>query len=381
MPRLPNELCDQILANLTELRSLRSCALVCRAWASTAQRSLFATLRIHEKNVAPICELLGSTAPHFANYVQHLYILTYGDLRTNLETRMSKDAPLPIIEHLFPYLSLFANVKELTLDSCRQFVESTWDTHWTNVIASAFPSLPKLNILYSKFEALADLVDLVAAFPVLTALRVDDIDIEEASHEYSNEEQEPYRGTKTPPEGLDNISYCSASQFGSGGGPFLRWLAAHPGNFTTLYLDLAAEAGDVNAGVDLITATGDKLHNLTLAFDDQWQLWEDFELSPNTSLQNFTIRRASDIGDSLPELIQTISSPLETLTLGNIEEIEPSMHSLIAALMAMPSLTRVTFYVGYTGNVAEWIKNLTEDHPEFMQSGIVIVDNKEQHEW
>ncbi|KAJ7074307.1 hypothetical protein C8F01DRAFT_1242565 [Mycena amicta] len=355
MPHLPIELSDHIIDNLhDEPKSLASCALVCRAWVFVSQRGLFSTLYVDEKNIEPILE----SPPRFVGHVQHIYVHVYGDRRASIKLRLSKEDRSPLLDRLLPHLSLFTSVKELSLDGCRQFVDLKWNVEWTDIIAASFPSLPKLNILYFNFEALAHLVDLVASSSDLTHLVVDDIDVEEASHEYSNEDQEPYEGSQTPPPALESIRYSSGDR-ASGGGPFLRWFATNPGTFKTLHLILDAEAGDINAGVALIAAAGDGLRNLTLSFDDQWHLWEGFELSANTNLRNLVFRRPSDL-----------------------KELEESLWpGLVAALMSIPSLKKVRFYAGYGKTAQDWAKDFAEEHPQFVERGIVVFDNKQHHEW
>ncbi|KAF7338077.1 F-box domain-containing protein [Mycena venus] len=270
-PHLPRELTDHVIQNLhSEPEALANCALVCRSWAPAAQSIILSKISIHERNCADIIEHLTSTTPHIVGYVKRLAIFLWGDLRSNLNRSTANMTPL--LHLLLPHISRFTNITELALDGCRAFHDLQWDEIWTDLLASAFPSLSRLTVHYLTFEDLADLVDLVSSFP-LTHLTADDLDIAEASHEYSNEEQEPYEGPKTPPPHLESIKYTSGRSFASGCGPFLRWLAAGPQGFSTLYLDLDAEAGDVNAGVELIGAANDHLKTLFLSFDDQWHLW------------------------------------------------------------------------------------------------------------
>lgn len=271
MSRLPNELTDHIIQTLdSEPAALANCALVCHAWVPAAQRIILSRISVHERNCTELIRHLTSATPNIAVYVKRLNIYLWGDLRSNINRSTANLTPL--LHLLLPHISHFTSVTELVLDGCRSFHDLHWDEIWTDLLAAAFPSLTRLTVHYLEFEDLPDLVDLVSSFPQLVCLAADDLDIAAASHEFRNEEQEPYDGSKTPPPVLESIRYRSGQYFASGGGPFLRWLAGGPQAFTTLYLDLDAEAGDVNAGVDLIRAAGNNLKTLLLTFSDQWHM-------------------------------------------------------------------------------------------------------------
>lgn len=276
--RLPNELTDQIIEDLhSEHKALLNCALVCHSWVAPAQRSLFTKLTIHERNCAAIVDHLASTSTNVFGYVQHLRVFPWGNIRVYIN---KKDVKLdPLLPLLLSQMSHFTNVTELELDGCRVFHEKQWDKMWTDLLAPAFSCLTHLHVHDIVFEALSHLVDLVSSFPLLRDLTAYELDVAEASHEYSNEDHEPYVGSKIPPPSLAKIVYASGQHFCSGGGPFLRWLAAGPQALRTLHLHLDAEAGDVNAGVELINAAGDNLEHLSLEFSDQWHLCMYYVLS------------------------------------------------------------------------------------------------------
>jgi hypothetical protein len=284
-PSLPAELTDQVMGNLcphkrdkylydrnwqNQKKALSSCALVCRAWVPAAQRNLFSTLTINEHNCNEIVQYLAGAAArnNIASYVKRLCVLLWGDLRANINR--SSASAIPLLHTLLHQITHFTNVTEMELDGCRLFHEQHWDVRWTDSLASAFPSLHHLTVLHIAFEDVADLVDLVCAFPLLTHVTANELDFVEASHEHSNEPQEPYSGSKVPPQTLECVNYTSGGTFASGGGPFLRWIADGPQAINTLYLDLDAEAGDVVAGVSLIAAAGHNLKSLSLCFSDQW---------------------------------------------------------------------------------------------------------------
>ena len=86
VPRLPTEVCEGVIdavydSRIRYLRSnydtLRSCALVCRAWRPRAQVMLFR--RIALKDVASLHEFsaLLDITPHFAGYVRDLGLFGY----------------------------------------------------------------------------------------------------------------------------------------------------------------------------------------------------------------------------------------------------------------------------------------------------------------
>ncbi|KAJ7157024.1 hypothetical protein C8R43DRAFT_998141 [Mycena crocata] len=380
--RLPNELTNEVIQNLdSEAAALAACALVARAWVPEAHRHLFSRLCIHENNCAQIVEYLtSSTSPNIAGHVKHLNVYLWGDLRTNVNRRSATLNPLLYL--LLPHISHFTNVRELTFDGCRAFHDLQWDEVWTDLLASALPSLSHLNIEYLTFEDLPDVVDLVSAFPQLIQLSVDDIDVAEASHEYSNEDQELYDGEKTPPPMLETIRYTSGS-FASGGGPFLNWLTTGPPTLTTVYLDLDAEAGDVTDGVELIGAAGPKLETLFLNFTDQWHLWEGLQFSANTHLRSMVLKSVSDYGASLVQILESISSPLEHLTLGNIDHLKKeTWPSLIRVLMS-PSLSllaQVNFYLSEDSG-EDLASQLSKEYPEFFGKGIAFFARKRHNEW
>ncbi|KAJ6597203.1 hypothetical protein DFH09DRAFT_1304951 [Mycena vulgaris] len=374
---LPNELTNRIILELpSEPEALASCALVCRAWLSSVQRRLFSKLTIHERNCAEIVEYLKSTTPNIAQYVQQLNVYLWGDLRSNINRTAGSANPL--LHLLLPHISHFTYVKELEFDGCRDFHSEHWDEVWTDLLASAFPSITHLTVHYLMFEDLPDLVDLVSSFPQLTHLTAADIDIAEASHEYSNEEQEPYDGSKTPPPVLENLHYTSGQSFASGMGPFLSWLAAGPQTFKTLYLDLDAEAGDINAGVELIGAAGKSLKTLFLSFSDQWQLWEGFELSGNSNLRSLVVRDVSDFGGSLVEILESLNSPLEHLILGGVDEMdEETWPNLVNVLTSFEFLLELKLYL----TSEDRMKNLADEHPELFKDGIAVLAVKQHYEW
>nr|GAT51075.1 predicted protein [Mycena chlorophos] len=399
MSRLPNELCDHIIAELhNEPASLAKCALVSRSWVTASQRALFSTLHVNERNLSAV------TTP-VVRYVKHLHVHVWGDVQKAHQNRINRrqgasseaEQHRHVLALLLPELHHFKNVSELTLDCCRWLAPHKWNGAWTEPLAEAFPSLRKLNITYPtfpslhklnitypSFETLSDFIDLVAAFRHLQHLTIDGVDVEEASHEYSNEPQDPYSGTKTPPPTLESISYKSPHANhpfrGCGGGPFLHWLAEHPGPFKTLRLSAGAEEGDVNAAVELIAAAAQNLEVLSLTFDDQWQMWEGFSLSLNTHLRHLVFPSGPDFVSELPQLIQSISSPLEFVTIGDIDQIDEDVWpELVAALAAISSLKKVAFCIGEiardTGEARA--KEFAEEFPSFSERGIVVFAKKD----
>ncbi|KAJ7632837.1 hypothetical protein FB45DRAFT_516685 [Roridomyces roridus] len=377
MPGLPNELTDQIIQELhSEHKSLKNCALVCQSWVVAAQRNLFTKLNVHERNVTEIVDHLSSGSPRIADYVQHLYIFLWGNLRVRAN-RMAVSEARPLLPHLLSQLSHFTNLKQLELDGCRVFHDKQWDVSWTDPLVAACPSLSHLNIQHITFQDIPDLVDLVSSFQTLKQLTAGELDVASASHEYSNEPQEPYEGSKVPPPLISKIQYASGHHFSSGTGPFLRWLAGGTLPLRTLDLCLDAEVGDVNAGVELIQSAGRNLEHLSLEFSDQWHLWEGFDLAANTSLRSLVLKSVDDFDSEIVEFLQSLTGPLEYLTLGRMDQIESDeRRSLIEVLMspAFASLTRVNLYTLFVGSegLADEIAN---EHPEFLKRGIAFIES------
>ncbi|KAJ7047101.1 hypothetical protein C8F04DRAFT_219823 [Mycena alexandri] len=381
---LPNELTNQVIQH-SGPTALANCALVCRSWVSAAQRNLLSRITIHERNYTEIVQHLTSDAPYIAPYVKRLNVLLWGDLRANIDRRLADKTPL--LHLLLPHISNFTNVQELAFDGCRAFNDLCWDEVWTDLLAAAFPSVKKLTVHYLNFEDLPDLVDLVCSFPQLTHLTAEDLDIVAASHEYSNEPQEPYEGSKTPPPLLESLNYRSGGldSFASGVGPFLQWLAAGPQSFTTLYLDLDAEGGDVNAGVELLVAAGANLRTLSLMFSDQWHMWEGLELSGNTNLRSLVFRNVTDVGNDLIAILESLHSPLEHLTLGHVEHMDKEMWTNLVSVLTRPSLSSlktVDLFVDSSDSEAEALAGeISVEYPEFFKTGIVSIACKRHHEW
>ncbi|KAF8213782.1 hypothetical protein K438DRAFT_1957128 [Mycena galopus ATCC 62051] len=354
-PRLPNELTDHVIQDLhSEPETLANCALVCRSWVPASQRIIFEKLSIHERNCTEIIEHLTSATPSIAGYVKRLNVYLWGDLRKIINRSTANLTPL--LHLLLPHISHFTHVTESP--GCR------------------FPFPQPTHCTLSEFEELADLVDLVSSFQQLAHLTADELDIAEASHEYSNEDQEPYDGSKTPPPQLKAVKYRSGNMFASGGGPFLRWLAAGPQALTALYLALDAEAGDVPAGVELIGAAGDNLRTLSVTFSDQWQFWDGFVLSTNPSLRSIEFSRVSDFGESLLDILGSVVSPVEQLTLGGIQEMEIEWPGLIDVLMSptFASLVRVNLVTWSSEKSAEELRDdISSKYPDFFTAkGIAV---------
>ncbi|KAJ7087769.1 hypothetical protein C8R44DRAFT_819728 [Mycena epipterygia] len=374
--RLPPELAEQVILDLrSEPKALANCALVCRDWTPAVQRQLFFHLSIHERNCTEIVQHLTSATArsNIAGYVKHLSVYLWGNLRPYINRLTANKTPL--LHLLLPHISHFTNVKELEFDGCRIFHSQSWDEIWTDLLASGLPSISHLTVYHLKFEDLPDLVDLVSSFPQLTHLTVAELDVAAASHEYSNEEQELYDGPKTTPPLLENIKYTSGQHFASGGGPFLRWLAAGPRIFSTLHLDLDAEAGDVNAGVELLGAAGDNLKTLFLTFSDQWHLWEGLTFSVNSNLHSLVLKSVSNFGESLVEILESINSPLEYLDLGGVEEMDRDIWpSLVNVLMSpsFASLTKVNFYASSQDSIKELARDIPLEFPEFFERKIAF---------
>ncbi|KAJ6463831.1 hypothetical protein C8R47DRAFT_76867 [Mycena vitilis] len=379
---LPNELTAHIIQDLhSEPETLANCALVCRAWVPPAQRILLSKIAVHERDCTEIVQYLASPTPSsIAGYVKRLYIYLWGDLRANLNRSTANLTPL--LHLLLPHISRFISVTELVVDGCQAFHDLHWDEIWTDLLV---PSVSRLTIQYLKFEDLPDLVDFVSCFPQLTHLTGDDLDVDEASHEFMNEEQEPYEGTKTPPPLLESITYSSGQSFASGGGPFLLWLAAGPQAFTTLRLDLDAEAGDVNAGVELIRAANNTLRTLSLSFSDQWHMWEEaLEFSANSSLCSLVLRSVSDFGSSLVEILRSVASPMEYLTLGNVQEMDEDIWpGLVEVLMSrsFASLVEVKFLADSEDGAEGLRTGILNGYSEFAARGIAVFGCKLHHEW
>ncbi|KAK7037959.1 F-box domain-containing protein [Favolaschia claudopus] len=381
IPPLPIELVtDHIIQELRhEAKTLKNCALVSHSWLPASQRILFSKLSIHEHNCTEIIDHVSSSTPNLGRYVERISVFLWGDLRVKIN-RTAADLT-PLLHLLLPHMSHFPRVTELALDGCRAFHDLHWDVAWTDLLATALPSLTRLTIHYLAFKNLADVVDLVSAFPQLVHLTADDLDVKEASHEYSNEAQDPYDGDKTPPVTLSTIKYGSGD-FASGLGPFLDWLAAEPQAFSTLHLRLDAEAGDVNSGVALVKAAGSHLKQLTFNFDDQWHMWEGFELSANMSLISLGIRRVSDVGDDLVNILESVNSPLKKLSLGSIHELDEELWPrLVEVLMSstLASLREVNFFAE-TKAAANTLRDvISANYPAFFAKGIAIFATSQRY--
>jgi hypothetical protein len=105
-------------------------------------------------------------------------------------------------------------------------------------------------------------------------------------------------------------------------------------------------------------------------------LGEGLEFSPNTTLRSLVLRSVTDFGISLVEVLESVSSPLEHLTLGDVQEMDEEIWpSLVDVLMSpsYASLVKVNFLVNnFEKGVEQLRTDISSEYPEFFERGIAV---------
>ncbi|KZT05064.1 uncharacterized protein LAESUDRAFT_611005, partial [Laetiporus sulphureus 93-53] len=94
----PTELCDRIIDFLDDDRmALRTCALTCRAWLSSAQYHIFSHVLLGEAQILQAFHSLLLISPHLGIYVRCLDIVA--PIKSTPATRL-RGVWLAIFQHL-----------------------------------------------------------------------------------------------------------------------------------------------------------------------------------------------------------------------------------------------------------------------------------------
>ncbi|KAJ7753520.1 hypothetical protein B0H16DRAFT_1544397 [Mycena metata] len=159
MARVPQELLSQIMDNQLDIRTAKSCALVCRAFLTPAQTRIFHHLDCIMAAREPFLKLHGILAesPHLITHIQSVRI------------RFHQTPSL----HTVPVLNMLSNVRSLLLQ------EIFWTTQSTEVLDAIYglcrgPNLSSLR-LSQVVELSGEVISRLVASPALTHLALSSV--------------------------------------------------------------------------------------------------------------------------------------------------------------------------------------------------------------
>lgn len=165
--RLPLELLEQIVDHLhNDVKTLRSCALVCHALVASAQHYLFNRIVIKVENYVNAV-LLFVKNPHIAGRVRELYFeagegTAFESLQACLE---GKGPPKHLRVFALVIAPRLTNVVRLA------FKDVPFDQHIVAMFASSFPRIHMLSLFDCWFRCNADMDTLVKTYPLIHTLR------------------------------------------------------------------------------------------------------------------------------------------------------------------------------------------------------------------
>ncbi|KAJ7652947.1 hypothetical protein B0H17DRAFT_1268933 [Mycena rosella] len=175
--RFPQELIDMVVSsNKTETATLRSCALVCRAFLRSSQTHIFSHIDLNwipsESNSCQRLQQILQESPHLRPYAQSLKVV--GD------ASVTADGPGPSVSSLIAVLSMLYGLTSFTLDARDR------DFQWMDMVKELRmaicglcqrSSLVKLGLLHlGKFAHLDEFASLVAS-PQLSEIALEYIEL------------------------------------------------------------------------------------------------------------------------------------------------------------------------------------------------------------
>ena len=169
-PRIPSELAEVIIDNLNKhVRSLRACALTCRAWHPRSRYHILSSIRIESReHLASICEYFTSH-PQMTELVRSILVAPAG----------SETNPRSLLEAL--PVRLLSQVRNLQRYSVRYSSTNTQSLcaislhPITLVRIKVYFNVDELNLGPLEFRSPAELARLLAAVPRLRVLICTDL--------------------------------------------------------------------------------------------------------------------------------------------------------------------------------------------------------------
>lgn len=173
--RFPPELYDRVIA-FCHISTLRSCALVCKDWLSSSRFQLFTNagvVRVNRKNATEFFELVDGRNP-ILSYIRRIEIEQGGSHR--LPSAFGEDGDYEIFQfdNVLSRFTGLDSVTSLTLGWIHMDVGS----QSTKALQHNFPRITELVIDAAAFDSLTELLEIVAAFPMLKHLRFSHVHVE-----------------------------------------------------------------------------------------------------------------------------------------------------------------------------------------------------------
>ncbi|KAJ3001363.1 hypothetical protein NUW54_g6476 [Trametes sanguinea] len=163
--QVPLEVCEAIIDAchsapwnaLKRLRTLRACALVCRAWLPCSRRNLWRRVIVDRPSCCDMLVDVVKTSPELARYIIELEIYGSSGVR-----HPSLLGIVPRQDRRFP-----ENLQSLKL---RDFDFRDYLWHRYNTYLAHFPPIIHLELHNAIFESATDFFGLIWAFPHLTSI-------------------------------------------------------------------------------------------------------------------------------------------------------------------------------------------------------------------
>ena len=192
---IPTELCENIIDMLysylardtfQDIRTLHSCALVCRAWRVRSQRMLFFKVQLSDGPSVHRLSVILDAGPHLRGYVHEVTLIGY-----YLNTTASIFAIFPIV-----FAGKLPNVQRVDVIHLNEHAQTTTTTTtatawypWTNppyrakptlyiplhprfpTFLSSFTAVSSLALAYTMFRSFSEFARMLHALPNLEQLQ------------------------------------------------------------------------------------------------------------------------------------------------------------------------------------------------------------------
>jgi hypothetical protein len=199
LKQIPQEIIDQVIDHLyDDWETLRTCALVCRAWVPSSRYHLFGVVNIYAleyEQPGRYSSLIGHLDHPlctFAPSVRVLYITSTVDGDPNLSDDW--------LDPLIPYLSKLLSVKTLVGISIGGWPNNHW--HRLFKSTSFVNQITHLSLRYSEFVSFEQCMETIHSFPSLETLDCTN------NYPHGNPDADECTLTLPPPPSLRILATC-----------------------------------------------------------------------------------------------------------------------------------------------------------------------------
>lgn len=322
-PSLPPELFDETLDHLwDDIKTLRTCSLVCRSWVPTTRLHIFRTVRLSSEAACSQFSTLLENSPAIARCVRKLTISAqYAGVGAD-NRGIEDDAWVNASAEIARRLGQHGRVNTLALSRLRwtSLAQSTRDAY-----KAVFRGVKTLLLFEVRFHASGDVLEFLDAFPDLEELYFHAVswDFESTTPAAPASTAELISRSVSQEGDKMHLSYLFLDPRSS---PTLvtEWILSHPSEQKLRTIQLCwRELDSTKALGDLLQASGSSLERLQVEFPsgiaEETVLHNHVSLIHNTSLRSLSFGGLDVTVDSSRTFLSSHLFPWVTLMLADLQ--------------------------------------------------------------